>query len=177
MNFWEKVKIISTAISVIFIPIIVGIIGSLYTRAISERELQGKFVELAVNILSESPTKENRNLREWATKIIDLHSGVQLSDSTKNDLIERIPIESNNISLFGRVINSDGNPVSNATLTFIDDSNMGLTVTDDNGEFYVKLSNNVFPGQLIKVSVKLKNKIVYTGYWVVSHGPQIIKLP
>lgn len=88
----EKVKVFINFMAVILIPIIIGIIGNGYTKAIKEREIQGRFVELAINILSQAPTGDNHSIRAWATEIIDKYSGVPLSQSTKEDLIENLPI-------------------------------------------------------------------------------------
>jgi hypothetical protein len=43
-------------------------------------------VELAVSLLSQPPSQENRNLREWAIEVMDRYSGVPLSDKAKEDL-------------------------------------------------------------------------------------------
>ena len=88
----EKVKVFINFMAVIIIPIVIGFIGNGYSKAIKEREIQGRFVELAINILSQAPTKDNHGIREWATEIIDKYSGVPLGKSTKQDLIENLPI-------------------------------------------------------------------------------------
>lgn len=88
MDFWEKFKAITTSISVIIIPIVIGYIGNIYTQATKEKEIQSRFVELAINILNQKPTDESRNLRQWATNVIDHYSGVKLSDTVRRELIE-----------------------------------------------------------------------------------------
>jgi len=92
MNAWEKVKTLGTLISIVIIPVLLGVIGNQYTQAIKERDIQGKFVELAVSILNQPPSEASRNLRSWATQVIDKYSGVPLSDATKQDLIDNISI-------------------------------------------------------------------------------------
>jgi hypothetical protein len=94
MNNWEKAKIVSLVLSTLLIPIVVAFVGSNYNKAITEREVQSKFVELAVNILSEKPdsTAGSYNIRAWATEIIDQYSGVKLSIEAKQNLIEDTPI-------------------------------------------------------------------------------------
>jgi hypothetical protein len=48
-----------------------------YAHALKERELQGKFVELAVTILRDAPKGDStRSLRSWATQVLDRYSGV-----------------------------------------------------------------------------------------------------
>ncbi len=85
-------NILGTFGSAILLPIVLLIVGNGYTSAFKERELQGKFVELAVSILSQEPRPESRNLRDWATQVINQYSGVPLSPKTRQDLIENTPI-------------------------------------------------------------------------------------
>ncbi len=92
MDSWEKLKTLSTVLSVVVIPVALGIIGNQYTKSMKEREIQHKFVEMAINILNEKPTADNRNLRDWATKVIDKYSGVPMTEEARKDLIDRITI-------------------------------------------------------------------------------------
>jgi predicted chitinase len=92
MDIWEMAKTVSSVASAVIIPIVLLIVGNQFSGAIKERELQGKFVELAVSILREKPSEETRNLRDWATQVINRYSGVPLSAATKKDLIENTPL-------------------------------------------------------------------------------------
>lgn len=92
MDGWERFKTIATAISVIAIPVVVAWLGNNYTSAIKEREIQGRFVELAVNILKETPDESKKNIRSWAAEIINKYSGVPLNEETQKDLIKSIPL-------------------------------------------------------------------------------------
>lgn len=98
MEQLEKLKAISATISAVVIPIVVLIVGNNYSAATKERELQGKFVELAVAILREPPEKQSRNLRDWATQVITNYSGVPLSPEAKRELIETIPLPGSSVS-------------------------------------------------------------------------------
>ncbi len=100
MDTWEKAKTFSSIAAALVLPIVLLIVGNQFSGAIKERELQGKFVELAVNILRGDPSEETRNLREWATQIINQYSGVPLSAQTKEDLIEKTPLLPSRISLY-----------------------------------------------------------------------------
>jgi hypothetical protein len=80
------------AVAALLTPVAVAIVGSVYSNAIKEREIQGKFVELAVGILREAPTDQTKHLREWAIKILDKHSGVPVGPHATEDLLENIPI-------------------------------------------------------------------------------------
>ncbi|ULN63143.1 hypothetical protein MID13_09380 [Vibrio gigantis] len=111
MENWEKLRVTSSVIAAVVIPIVLLFVGNEFTTATKERELQGKFVELAAQVLREAPREETTNLREWATDVINLYSGVQLSAQTQRDLIEQtsFPIVSAAppIKYFGVVFGGD----------------------------------------------------------------------
>ena len=85
---WEGLKAISAFLAATIIPITIAITGHVFSKAIKERELQGKFVELAVDILKSEPTADNRNIRKWATQVIDKYSGIPLGADASRELIE-----------------------------------------------------------------------------------------
>ncbi len=114
---WEKLKNISIAMSAIVIPVLVGIIGHEYTKAISEQEIQGKFVELGVRILEQEPSEHTRNLRGWAIKVLNNYSGVPIDEATKKELIEQIPIPSSSTKMT-QVQLSQGQKFSFGSLQF-----------------------------------------------------------
>ena len=98
-DLWERAKTVSGLIAAVVLPVVVLVVGNLYTSAVKERELEGKFVELAVSILRETPDKQAANLRDWATQVITLYSRVPLSPETRRELIETTPLPSGLISL------------------------------------------------------------------------------
>lgn len=110
---WDKLKILSGTIAAVLVPVAVVWVGQIYTQAVKERELQGKFVELAVGILQEKPNEQQPNLRSWAADVLDTYSGVPMSDDARVELRES--------SL----------PIGRDALTFFDKS--GLTLFDQSG--------------------------------------------
>ncbi len=84
----ERAKSAATIFASVVLPIILLFVGNQFTAAIKEREVEGKFVELAVSILKEQPDKQSRNLRDWATQVITKYSRVALSPEATRDLIE-----------------------------------------------------------------------------------------
>jgi hypothetical protein len=105
MRWWDKLKALSMAFAAVLVPIVLAVVGSGYNRAIKEREVQGKFVELAVSILTRDPSDPERDLRIWATGIIDAYSGVRLGDTARADLVERIALQPDrSLSLSGLYI-------------------------------------------------------------------------
>lgn len=93
-NVWEVAKSASTVLSAVALPIVLAFVGNSVTSAVKEREIQGKFVELAVQILREQPSKQETGLREWATQVLNQFSGVPFSSETKKALIESTPLPS-----------------------------------------------------------------------------------
>ena len=81
MNGWEKTRILTSILATILIPSFLGFVGHSYTAALKEREMEGKFVELAIDILRETPSPDKEPLRGWATKVIDQYSGVPLAEA------------------------------------------------------------------------------------------------
>jgi peptidoglycan LD-endopeptidase CwlK len=84
---------ISSVISAVAIPVV----GYWVSAALKNKEIEGQFVELAVNILKEEPSANQRNLRKWATEVINKNSGVALSEEATSDLINRTVIPSPNL--------------------------------------------------------------------------------
>lgn len=82
---WDKLKIIAYVFGMVLIGV-GAYIGNRYTNAIKEKEIQGGYIEIAVSILREQPTKENYNIRNWAIETINLYSEVKLNDSVQEDL-------------------------------------------------------------------------------------------
>ena len=167
MNNWEKAKIVFTGIASILIPLMLGFIGNEYSTSLKERELQGKFVELAINILSEEPTKENENIRRWGIDVINMYSGVPLDKPTKEDLIKKTPIyspsgfthnyrpfqiESGEIFLSVRVTDTD--PFENHMVVFDQAKPVHTSVLVDGA----MLKEGVMERSIIGDADKLKNK-------------------
>lgn len=95
--WWKRIKMfnrVATAIAALLIPLV----GHLYTNAMKDKEIELRFVELSVGILNQEPSEDNRNLRDWATQIINRYSEIELSDSTKADLRERIILPISNVT-------------------------------------------------------------------------------
>lgn len=86
----DQLQALATVVAAVLIPLVVGIMGHLFTRAVKEREVQGKFVELAVEILREPPAEGTESIRRWATQVVDRYSGVPLPKEAREDLVARV---------------------------------------------------------------------------------------
>lgn len=114
MNNWEKAQVISKIIGAIALPIVILFVGGWIDNAIKSREINTKYVELAINILKEQPQKENTNLRQWAFIVMNRYSEIKLSEDIGNALINKMSLTSSGVSIFVNVIDNKNAMVSNA---------------------------------------------------------------
>jgi hypothetical protein len=101
MENWEKAKAFSSIFAAIGLPLVLLVIGQLFSSAVKEREVEGRFVELAVEVLREQPDEQTRGLRAWGIKVLDQYSGIPFSTDTAEALIERVPLP-NSTSVYDR---------------------------------------------------------------------------
>jgi len=73
----------------IILPIVLLVVGNWYTAAIKEREVQGQFVKLAVDILQTAPTAGTKETRQWGINILNKYSGVPLAEEAQQALLEK----------------------------------------------------------------------------------------
>ena len=69
-----------------FLVALLAVVGVGIQRAIATESTQQRYVELATQILRERPNKENRALRQWAARILQVHSPVPLDDKLRDSL-------------------------------------------------------------------------------------------
>lgn len=106
---WTAVSAVSGLIAAVVIPLAVAFVGNQFTVALKEREIQGRFVELALTILKESPSPENEAMRAWALKVVDAYSGVPMTEEVRNDLSTKLRLPS-----LGRLTSCGGKRVPSA---------------------------------------------------------------
>lgn len=85
---WQKVSVASGAVAVVLIPVVLALLGTWTSTALKDREVRGQFVQLAVSILQQPPTPENRSVREWAIDVINKYSEVPLESAAEDSLKE-----------------------------------------------------------------------------------------
>lgn len=83
---WQKVSVLAGAVAAVFIPLALALVGSWTSTALKDQEIRGQFVQLAVSILQEPPTPENRSVREWAINVINRYSDVPLQAAAVESL-------------------------------------------------------------------------------------------
>ncbi|MBX3648414.1 MAG: hypothetical protein KIT07_05335 [Anaerolineales bacterium] len=82
----EKIKLWTQIISSAAIPIAIALGGWLIQAAISDAGLKKDYVQMALSVLKEVPTKENEQLREWAISIIEKNAPVPIPSKLKGQL-------------------------------------------------------------------------------------------
>jgi len=92
VNFLEKLSKLSAILAAVVIPIVIAVVGQEFSQSLKTREIQGRFVELAIEILKQEPTPQTESLRKWAVDVIDRYSGVPIQKAAKADLIEKVPL-------------------------------------------------------------------------------------
>lgn len=83
---WEKIKIITSILATIAVPVVVLLVGKSIESSIKERELSVKYIELAVSVLKDEPTPETNNLRQWSIDIINKYASIRLSNDAVKEL-------------------------------------------------------------------------------------------
>ena len=58
----ELINSNSGIIAAVIIPVVILLVAHVYTKAIREREIQGRLAELAIGILKEMPTRDHRGV-------------------------------------------------------------------------------------------------------------------
>lgn len=103
---WEKVRNFALAISSIVSACAIPLVGHWIASSLKQREIEVKYVEIAVDILSQNPDDSSAELREWATKTLNSYSSVKLTDSAILELREQ-PLPTSTPLISGLAISTD----------------------------------------------------------------------
>jgi hypothetical protein len=84
---WDKCSIIANCFAAVCVPIIIVVCGLLINTNLKEKETNVKYVEIAVDILSEKPNPDSKSpLREWAIDVLKVYSPVDITDEVESEL-------------------------------------------------------------------------------------------
>lgn len=83
---WSELREWIKTVALLLVPIAGVWIGNSYNEAIKERETQIRYVELAIQILHESPRPGTENIRDWAINIASIYSPVPFKAATQHEL-------------------------------------------------------------------------------------------
>jgi len=86
-------RLLVKTIATIAIPIVLLYVGNNIENSLRSKELEAKYVELSVSILTMEPNGDTDNLRSWAIDSINLYAEVKLSEPIKRELkLKALPI-------------------------------------------------------------------------------------
>ena len=83
-DVWDIIKILG----VVIIAPLIAFVGTMYTNALKEQEINVKNIELAVDILKQESEKTDKDVRQWAIDTINEYSKVKLTSEAKEALKE-----------------------------------------------------------------------------------------
>lgn len=163
LNNWQKLKIISNTAGIIIIPFVIAIMGNLFAQSIKDREIQGKYVELSLQILKDKPSEDNKNIRQWAIDVVNKYSGVMLTPEAAQDLKNKIPITMNNSTIMNIPISNTNNPIEVDVI--FGNANIGaaiISVYDSSHTLITQFKSSMPISRYTLPSLDLKsNKFVY----------------
>jgi hypothetical protein len=88
-DIWDKLSSITGLMASVLIPIVVVVVANEYSATIKYAENSVKYTELAIKVLDNKPTEENRNLRLWAIDVLNEYSGININEEAKNELLKQ----------------------------------------------------------------------------------------
>lgn len=86
---WEKAKTISAIVATAVIPIAIAWSGNWYGQLQKDKELQLKYIELSIQILSAPPSPTNQAVRKWAVDTINKYAEVKIDAQAENELLNQ----------------------------------------------------------------------------------------
>lgn len=89
----EVLKQIFQILSAVAIPVILALIGYFVQSSLADAGLKKDYVQMALGVLKEQPTKENEQLRQWAIAVLDKNSPVTIPASLKSQLVKSTPFD------------------------------------------------------------------------------------
>lgn len=82
----ESWKQIAQIISALAIPVVLALIGYFVQRSLADAGLKKDYVQMALGVLKDQPTKENAQLRQWAIAVLDKNSPIPIPSTLKSQL-------------------------------------------------------------------------------------------
>ncbi|UCH47230.1 MAG: hypothetical protein JSU95_14190 [Betaproteobacteria bacterium] len=86
-NTWEKARAVSTILATVVIPLAIALSGHWYGQLQKDKELQLKYIELSLKILSDEPTDTNQAVRGWAIDTINQYAEIKIDSDTREQLL------------------------------------------------------------------------------------------
>lgn len=84
-DWWDKGEILLKAA----IPLMAAFLLYYYDSRVRDREVNVKYVEVAIGILKAPPDQQTAHLRDWAIAVVDKHSGLPFTQEQLAELRAR----------------------------------------------------------------------------------------
>lgn len=81
---WDKLNISASFL----LPFFLGLVGYYYNSAIEESVILEKYTELAISILKEKPSEDNKAIRKLAIELLKENSQVDFSQQVEDELLK-----------------------------------------------------------------------------------------
>lgn len=88
LSRWQSIASITASIA---IPLILAIFGFLVQNQIASEGLRKDYVQIAISILKENPSAQEKDLRKWAVSVLDENSPIPFSATAKTSLEKGLP--------------------------------------------------------------------------------------
>lgn len=82
----QKALAVAVVVSSIAVPVATAYIAGKYAAQNAQRDANTRLVELAVNILQQSPKSEAVDIRSWALDVLAAHSDVEIPLAARKSL-------------------------------------------------------------------------------------------
>lgn len=90
LEFWKQIAQIASALA---IPVVLALIGYFVQSSLADAGLKKDYVQMALGVLKDQPTKENEQLRQWAIAVLDKNSPVAIPSTLKAQLVRSTPLD------------------------------------------------------------------------------------
>lgn len=88
----ERFRNVALGLAGVLSSILIPLLGFYFTERDKQREVAKDFVEIAIKILSEKPSEDNKALRQWAISLINSYSTIPLTGDASKSLLNNQPI-------------------------------------------------------------------------------------
>ena len=123
----DVLKLVTTIVASVAIPVVLFIVGKGIEGSVKSKELEAKYVEISVGILTEEPSPEMKNLRKWAIANINTYAEIKLPEEAQTELnTESLPVRSISSRLPAQNYSIPSSPRSVEFLVVTDTENPSL---------------------------------------------------
>jgi hypothetical protein len=90
----SSIESISKIVAAIALPIVLLYLGNGFTASLKDKDINQKYVEIAVNILGNEPTDETKELRSWAVEVINRYAEIKIDAKLESILVDQTALPS-----------------------------------------------------------------------------------